>query len=196
MLKDQLKKLFAGYEPDIQAVIESVLSAEQDHISEERPRLKDDIDYVINLVATKKLKKGHTTEARRTSSMKLERITLENFRQFSGKQRLEFALDEKRRVTVIHGANGAGKTSLFLAINWCLYGRTVEKIKVIDNVGELSARQLQAGSELASTSKHLWNWFFSTMENAMWSSAQCKVRSRMMVKSKSIMRRFYHDAYA
>jgi len=73
--------------------------------------------------------------------MKLERITLENFRQYYGRQRLEFARDERRRVTVIHGANGAGKTSLFLAINWCLYGKSVENIKVIDNVGELASKE-------------------------------------------------------
>ena len=73
--------------------------------------------------------------------MKLERITLENFRQYYGRQRLEFARDEQRRVTVIHGVNGAGKTSLFLAINWCLYGRSVENIKVVENVGELASKE-------------------------------------------------------
>ncbi|MCZ7570915.1 MAG: DNA sulfur modification protein DndD [Ardenticatenaceae bacterium] len=73
--------------------------------------------------------------------MKLERITLENFRQYCDRQRLEFARDKARRVTVIHGVNGAGKTSLFLAINWCLYGKTVENVKVIDNVGELVSKQ-------------------------------------------------------
>jgi DNA sulfur modification protein DndD len=73
--------------------------------------------------------------------MKLERITLENFRQYYGRQRIEFARDEQRRVTVIHGVNGAGKTSLFLAINWCLYGKSVENIKVIENVGELVSKE-------------------------------------------------------
>ena len=73
--------------------------------------------------------------------MKLERITLENFRQYHGRQRLEFARDEQRRVTVIHGVNGAGKTSLFLAINWCLYGKSVENIKVVENVGELASKE-------------------------------------------------------
>ena len=73
--------------------------------------------------------------------MKLERITLENFRQYHGKQRLEFSRDEQRRVTIIHGVNGAGKTSLFLGINWCLYGRSVDNIKVIENVGELVSKE-------------------------------------------------------
>jgi DNA sulfur modification protein DndD len=54
--------------------------------------------------------------------MKIERVILENFRPYHGRHRLNFAKDSKRNVTVIHGINGAGKTSLFTAINWCLYG--------------------------------------------------------------------------
>ena len=73
--------------------------------------------------------------------MKLERLVIENFRQYFGRQRIEFARDPQRRVTVIHGINGAGKTSLFLAINWCLYGERVEDVKVIDNVGELMSKE-------------------------------------------------------
>jgi DNA sulfur modification protein DndD len=67
--------------------------------------------------------------------MKLERITLENFRQYYGRQRLTFSRDTQRNVTVIHGVNGAGKTSLFLAINWCLYGEGVS------DVGELTSKE-------------------------------------------------------
>ncbi len=73
--------------------------------------------------------------------MKLERITLENFRQYYGRQRLEFARDSQHNVTVIEGINGAGKTSLFLAINWCLYGTSVENVRVIENVGELASKE-------------------------------------------------------
>ncbi|MCP4419199.1 MAG: AAA family ATPase, partial [Chloroflexi bacterium] len=73
--------------------------------------------------------------------MKLERIVLENFRQYFGQQRLNFARDKKKSVTVIHGINGAGKTSLFLAMNWCLYGRNAENIKVVDNVGKLISKE-------------------------------------------------------
>lgn len=73
--------------------------------------------------------------------MKLEHITLQNFRQYFGKQHVHFAKDKDQNVTVLHGANGAGKTSFFLAINWCLYGRSVEDIKVVDNVGELMSKE-------------------------------------------------------
>lgn len=73
--------------------------------------------------------------------MKFDRIILENFRQYFGRQRLEFAKDPERNVTVINGVNGAGKTSLFLAINWCLYGRSVNSTKIIDNVGELISKE-------------------------------------------------------
>lgn len=73
--------------------------------------------------------------------MKLAQLTLENFRQYFGKQRLDFSRDNQKNVTVIHGINGAGKTSLFLAINWCLYGRSVDNVKVIDNVGELVSKE-------------------------------------------------------
>ena len=55
MLKDRLKELFADYDPAIQAVISGVLSVEQEHISMQRPRVKDDIDFIIDLVANKEL---------------------------------------------------------------------------------------------------------------------------------------------
>lgn len=76
--------------------------------------------------------------------MRLERIILENFRQYYGQQKLNFAKDRERNVTIIHGINGAGKTSLFLALNWCFYGRNVENIKVVENVGELVSKEVVA----------------------------------------------------
>lgn len=87
--------------------------------------------------------------------MRLERIELQNFRQYFGLQRLNFAKAKDRNVTIIHGINGAGKTSLFLALNWCLYGRNAENIKVVDNVGELVSKeaisQAQPGDEIRTS---------------------------------------------
>ena len=87
--------------------------------------------------------------------MRLERIELQNFRQYFGLQRLNFAKAKDRNVTIIHGINGAGKTSLFLALNWCLYGRNAENIKVVDNVGELISKEAvneaEPGDEMRSS---------------------------------------------
>lgn len=79
--------------------------------------------------------------------MRLDKITLENFRQYYGRQRLTFAGAGERNVTVINGVNGAGKTSFFLALNWCLYGRRVADVDVIKNVGELVSKEALSRAE-------------------------------------------------
>ena len=74
--------------------------------------------------------------------MKLEYLKLNNFRQYYGEQTIQFACESPRHVTVIRGINGAGKTSLFTALNWCLYGEGsdemgefVSKRAVTENTG-------------------------------------------------------------
>lgn len=55
--------------------------------------------------------------------MILERLVLENFRQFKGRQEIIFAEPATgRNVTLIHAENGFGKTALLNAILWVLYG--------------------------------------------------------------------------
>lgn len=53
--------------------------------------------------------------------MKLLRIDIENFRQFYGKQSIEFSNSEKN-ITIIFGENGKGKTGIFRALMFGLYG--------------------------------------------------------------------------
>lgn len=67
--------------------------------------------------------------------MKIDRVVLENFRQYFGKQRVVFAQDTAKNITLFHGANGAGKTSFFSALNWCLYGEGVE------NIGQIISKE-------------------------------------------------------
>lgn len=55
--------------------------------------------------------------------MKLERLVLENFRQFKGRQELVISDLRERNVTVIHAENGFGKTTLLKALVWGFYGR-------------------------------------------------------------------------
>lgn len=54
--------------------------------------------------------------------MLIKSITLHNFRQFKGKQKLEFSSDSQKNVTVLLGDNTFGKTTILQAFNWCLYG--------------------------------------------------------------------------
>ncbi|MBR1285380.1 AAA family ATPase [Bradyrhizobium sp. AUGA SZCCT0177] len=56
--------------------------------------------------------------------MKLKKLALNNFRQFYGSREVILSTDGVRNVTVIHGENGAGKTSLLNAFKWCFYGGT------------------------------------------------------------------------
>ncbi|WP_027416642.1 AAA family ATPase [Aneurinibacillus terranovensis] len=57
--------------------------------------------------------------------MRIEKIELFNFRQFYGKQEIFFAGhgdNDNQMVTVIYGKNGRGKTGLYRAVMFCLYG--------------------------------------------------------------------------
>jgi DNA sulfur modification protein DndD len=54
--------------------------------------------------------------------MILEKLALENFRQFYGKQEIIFGGIKERNITVIHAENGFGKTTLLNAFLWVLYG--------------------------------------------------------------------------
>lgn len=62
--------------------------------------------------------------------MKILSITLENFRQFYNKQKIEFA-DGEKNVTIVFGENGKGKTGIFRALVFALFG---EKYLAQDNV--------------------------------------------------------------
>ena len=54
--------------------------------------------------------------------MKLHRIELNNFRQFKGTQTIEFSSSSTKNVSVVYGENGRGKTGIFRALMFCLYG--------------------------------------------------------------------------
>lgn len=66
--------------------------------------------------------------------MLLQKIILKNFRQFYGKQELEFATDTDKNVTLIHAENGVGKTTLLNALLWCFYEKTSEKFEDPDKI--------------------------------------------------------------
>ena len=76
--------------------------------------------------------------------MKLHELVIENFRQFSGQVRIEFAHEGTQPVTVIHGTNGAGKTTILNSFTWGLYG---EFTPAFSEPGELLNRKTVAQAE-------------------------------------------------
>jgi DNA sulfur modification protein DndD len=56
--------------------------------------------------------------------MLLLELKLRNFRQFySDATAIKFSTDPEKNITLIHGENGVGKTTILNAIIWCLYNR-------------------------------------------------------------------------
>jgi len=62
-------------------------------------------------------------------------ITLTNYRQFQGKQTLNFSFDKNKNVIVVLGENGAGKSNILNALTWCFYGIEVHKDEVTQDSG-------------------------------------------------------------
>jgi DNA sulfur modification protein DndD len=56
--------------------------------------------------------------------MRINRITLENFMPYYGKNVLNLQSPDSTPVILILGENGHGKTSIHHAIRWCLFGKT------------------------------------------------------------------------
>lgn len=55
--------------------------------------------------------------------MIIQAIEMYNFRQYVGKQSIEFSTDKEKNVTVLIGLNTSGKTTIIRAFEWCLYGK-------------------------------------------------------------------------
>lgn len=55
MHRERLRNLFISYDPAIQAIIDQVLQLEQEHITMDRPRLKDQIDEIVEDIAKQEL---------------------------------------------------------------------------------------------------------------------------------------------
>lgn len=82
--------------------------------------------------------------------MKINKIQLENFRQFYNKQEVTFATNPKKNVTLIHAENGFGKTTLLNAILWAFFNATTPKFEQKDKIINFEA--LAEGATTASVS--------------------------------------------
>ena len=57
--------------------------------------------------------------------MYLERIVMTDFMPYIGEQSVDFTVSDDKPVILIRGENNRGKSSLFAAIRWCLYGKVI-----------------------------------------------------------------------
>lgn len=86
--------------------------------------------------------------------MKFEKLTLENFSSYFGKHTIEFHTSEQKPVTVIVGGSGNGKTSIFDALNWALYGDQYEPVlevqsekSITDYVNETALKEAASSGD-------------------------------------------------
>ncbi len=72
--------------------------------------------------------------------MIIQRLELENFRPFCGRQTIDLTPDDNRSLILIRALNDVGKTSLFRALNFCLYGerRKGELAKLVNRKAALT----------------------------------------------------------
>ena len=60
--------------------------------------------------------------------MKFEKLIIENFSSYYGKHSIDFNTSADKPVTIVVGGSGFGKTSVFDALNWALYGSQYETV--------------------------------------------------------------------
>lgn len=83
--------------------------------------------------------------------MKIFSITIENYRQFIGKNEVRFSTDPKRNFTILQGDNGSGKTNFMNAFMWCFYGDEMFRSNYNegrDIVNESAMQNLEIGQTL------------------------------------------------
>jgi len=57
----------------------------------------------------------------------LEKIVMTDFMPYIGMQEVDFSVSPDAPIILIEGENNRGKSSLFTAIRWCLYGRALDR---------------------------------------------------------------------
>jgi DNA sulfur modification protein DndD len=63
--------------------------------------------------------------------MHFKELQLKNFIPYKGNQTIEFPSDKQRNVLIVFSDNEGGKTSLFNAIRWVLYGKAYTRHKAV-----------------------------------------------------------------
>ena len=80
--------------------------------------------------------------------MYLEKIVMTDFMPYIGTQEVDFTVSENAPIILIEGENNRGKSSLFTAIRWCLYGRALDRSsKIVSQENLLNDNAYELGRE-------------------------------------------------
>lgn len=89
--------------------------------------------------------------------MNLTQLAISNFRPYYGETVIDFGAVADRPVSLIHGPNGYGKTSILLALQWCLYGHNRRRREAFEYFNTLARTEagslMQVRAEFQSGSK-------------------------------------------
>lgn len=79
--------------------------------------------------------------------MKLLTLQMKNFRQFYGETPKIHLAEGERNITVFHGANGSGKTTILNAATWLFYSRFTDAFAAPDRLVNKRALRLAAAGD-------------------------------------------------
>ena len=89
--------------------------------------------------------------------MNLTQLAISNFRPYYGETVIDFGAVADRPVSLIHGPNGYGKTSILLALQWCLYGHNRRRREAFEYFNTLARTEadslMQVRAEFQSGSR-------------------------------------------
>lgn len=74
--------------------------------------------------------------------MNLTQLAISNFRPYYGETVIDFGIVADRPVSLIHGPNGYGKTSILLALQWCLYGHNRRRREAFEYFNTLARTEI------------------------------------------------------
>lgn len=95
--------------------------------------------------------------------MHFERIEIQNFASYFGEHSIDLKCSPNKPVVIVLGGTGQGKSSIFDAINWSLYGTDYERDlidrrerQIIDYVNESSLKEAEANKQCVEMSCTLY----------------------------------------
>ena len=87
--------------------------------------------------------------------MILRKLTVENYKPFKGSRNFDFTSVDNKNIILIKGQNGAGKTSLFDAVDFVLYGEVPDRIGY--HVNALAAKEADPSTGGKTIVKLIYN---------------------------------------